>query len=136
MGRILVVGLLAATLGGAFAVAGTARTGDAGAPAEAAFRLADGSVGCAFDGRRLACRSVDAASAVVLEQDGSSYAEDVAVRWDDATTVLRPTESWWHGAFGCRVADADVVCWTPDGGSVAVGPAGFGGASSAETTLP
>ena len=130
MGRALLLTLLAATVGGLLAVGATARGTGHGAPAPAAFRLADGSVGCAFDGSRLACRSRDAATAVVLEADGGSEADDVDVAWDASTPVLLRAESWWHGGFSCSVADTDVVC-DRGAGSISVGPAGLGGASSA-----
>ena len=51
MGRGLLIALLAAVVLGTLAVSGSARTGTAGGtPAPAAFRLSDGSAGCAFDG--------------------------------------------------------------------------------------
>ena len=130
MGRIFLTTLLAAVVGGALAVAGTAGGTSSGTPAPAAFRLADGSVGCAFDGARLACRSRGGSTAVVLESSGSSQAEDVEVSWDDSTRVLLAAESWWHGGFNCHVAYSDVVCESGPG-SIAVGPAAAGGASSA-----
>ena len=56
MGRGLLIALLAAVVLGTLAVSGGARTaGLGGTPAPAAFRLSDGSAGCAFDGSRLAC---------------------------------------------------------------------------------
>jgi hypothetical protein len=132
MGRVVLFVLLAA-LAGLLAVSGTARTlGADGAPAPAAFRLADGSAGCAFDGDRIACKTASMTSAVVLEPDGSSAVEDVEVEWNDATLVLRSTESWRHDGYSCRVAD-ELVC-ERGSGTIAVGRGGVGGASSA--TLP
>jgi hypothetical protein len=126
MGRVVLL-VLAVSVGGLLAVSGAARS-----PAPAGFRLADGSAGCAYDGARLACRSASMTSAVVLEADGSSSGGDVHVVWNDSTPILRPTESWWHEGFSCRVADADLVC-DRGSGSIAVGPGGVGGASSVET---
>jgi len=129
MGRIMFLTLLAALAGGLLAVSSAARTSDAsGSPAPAAFRLLDGSAGCAFDGSRLACSSRTGATAV-LEEDGSSRPSDDAVRWDAATPVLRSTESWWHGGFSCRVAGFEIVC-ERETGSIAVGGRSVGGASS------
>lgn len=93
MGRGLLVVLLAAVLGGALAVSGTARTTGGGTPGRASFRLADGSAGCTFDAGELVCGT--------RETGGS---------WVDATTVLRPTQSWWHGGFTCRVVTERLDC--------------------------
>jgi hypothetical protein len=134
MGRVFGVTLLLATLCGVLAVAGTAG-GAGGSPAPAAFRLADGSAACAFDGDLLACRGRDATSAVVLRADGSSEADAVDVAWNDTTPVLRPTESWWHGGFACRVDDNAIVC-DRERGSITVAAATVGGASSALSTEP
>jgi hypothetical protein len=132
MGRVVLFMLLA-VVAGLLAVSGTARTpGADGTPAPAAFRLADGSAGCVFDGERIACRTASMSSAVVLEPDGSSAVADVAVEWNDATRVLRSTESWWHDGYTCRVDD-ELVC-ERGSGTIAVGRGGVGGASSA--TLP
>ena len=80
--------LFVAVVGGALAVSGTARTTGSGTPERASFRLAGSSAGCTYDAGRLSCsRSVPA----------------------DAT-VLRPTESWWHGGFACRVEGSRPVC--------------------------
>jgi hypothetical protein len=130
MGRVVrftMVGLLA---GGLLAVSGTARTtGAGGVPAPAAFRLGDGSAGCGFDGERLACRSASMTSAVVLDGGGSSPTDDVDVVWTSTTPVLRQTESWWHAGFSCAVDDGAIVC-SKGRKTIAVGPRGFGGASS------
>jgi hypothetical protein len=93
MGRGLVVVLLAAVLGGALAVSGTARTTGGGTPERASFRLADGSAGCTFDGGELSCGT-----------------RETGGPWVAATTVLRPTESWWHGRFACRVVAGRLAC--------------------------
>jgi hypothetical protein len=98
MGRGLLVVLLAAVVGGALAVSGTARTTGGGTPERATFRLADGSAGCTYDRGELACGSRDTGGA-----------------WVDSTTVLRPTESWWHGGFSCRVQSRLLVCTRADG---------------------
>jgi len=130
MGRVTGLTLLAALAGGLLAVSGAARTNDAsGEPAPAAFRLADGSVGCTFDGTRLACSSRTGATAV-LEEDGSSHPSAEGVRWDASTPVLRRAESWWHGGFGCRVVAGDEIVCERENGSIAVGGRGAGGASS------
>ena len=130
MGRVVLLLLLAVSVGGLLAVTGAARS-----PAPpAGFRLADGSAGCVFDGR-LTCRTTSMSSAVVLEADGSSSGADVAVEWNDTMPVLRPTESWWHEGFSCRVADAELVC-ERGSGSIAVGPGGVGGASSVTDAGP
>ena len=113
---------------GALAVSGGARTpGLSGTPAPAAFRLSDGSAGCAFDGSSLACATAGGKGAV-LEADGDSHPAAGAVTWNEVTPVLQRTESWWHGGFSCRVADG-IVC-ERGSGSISVGAGGVGGASS------
>ena len=119
--RGLAVLLLVAVLGGLLAVSGTAHTRDGGVPADAAFRLPDGSAGCAYSDGRLACRTDGMRRAPVLAADGSTSLGDMPVAWSSETTVLRTTESWWHGGFMCRVAERRLVCTTPDGGTLAVG---------------
>jgi hypothetical protein len=97
-------------------VSGVAGTHAGGAPAPAAFRLADGSAGCRLlDPGTLACRAAGSDAAAVLAADGSSRPEDVDVGWDDGTPVLLAAESWWHGAFSCRVRAAVVTCAAADG---------------------
>ena len=131
MGRGLLIALLAVLTVGVLAVSGAARTpGSSGKPAPAAFRLSDGSAGCAFDGVRLACAAASVPAGVVLEPDGSSRPASHAVTWDETTPVLQRTESWWHGGFSCRVEDR-LVCERGNG-SISVGAGGVGGASSAE----
>ena len=88
MGRGLLVVLLVAAFGGALAVSGTARTTGGGTPERASFRLAGSSTGCTYDAGRLSCSTSVPADA----------------------TVLRPTESWWHGGYACRVAARRPVC--------------------------
>ena len=129
MGRGLSVACLAAVLLGTLAVSGSAGTsgGVGGTPAPAAFRLSDGSAGCAFDGSRLACATV-AGRGVVLEADGSSRPARSAVTWDETTPVLLRTESWWHRGFSCRV-DGGIVC-DRGNGSISVDAEGVGGAAS------
>jgi hypothetical protein len=129
MGRVVLFTLLA-LLAGLLAVSGTARTlGADGTPAPAAFKLADGSAGCVFDGERIACKTASMTSAVVLEPDGSSAVEDVEVDWNDTTLVLRSTESWRHDGYSCRVAESELLC-ERGSGTIAVGRGGAGGASS------
>jgi hypothetical protein len=128
MGRGLLIALLAAVVLGVLAVssgAGTAGLG--GMPAPAAFRLSDGSAGCAFDGSRLACATA-AGRGVVLEADGSSHPAPKAVTWNEATPVLHRTDSWWHGGYSCRVSGG-IVC-TQGNGSISVRAGGYGGAAS------
>ena len=108
-------------LGGLLAVSGTAHTRDAGVPADATFRLSDGSAGCAYAEGRLACRTNAMREASVLAADGSTSVGDVPVSWTTETTVLRSTESWWHGGFTCHVAGHRIVCAKLDGGRLAVG---------------
>ena len=129
MGRGLLIALLAALAVGTAAVSGAARTpgGEGGTPAPAAFRLSDGSAGCAFDGSRLACATATGRG-VVLEPDGSSHPAPRAVTWDETTPILRRTASWWHGGFTCHV-EIDLVC-ERGSGSISVGAGGVGGASS------
>jgi hypothetical protein len=130
MGRVVLFMLLS-VVAGLLAVSGTARTpGADGTPAPAAFRLADGSAGCVFDGERIACGTASMSSAVVLEPDGSSAVADVAVEWNDATPVLRSTESWWHHGYSCRSADLELLCERANG-TIAVGRGEAGAASSA-----
>jgi hypothetical protein len=112
---------VAAVLGGLLAVSGTAHTRDGGVPADASFRLRDGSAGCGYADGRLACRTNGMREASVLAADGSTSVGDVPVSWSAETTVLRATESWWHGGFTCRVTGRRIVCATLDGGTLAVG---------------
>ena len=132
MGRGLLIAFLAAVVLGTLAVSVGARTPGAGGgtPAPAAFRLADGSAGCAFDGSRLACATAGG-KGVVLEADGSSHPAPRAVTWDETTPVLRRTASWWHGGFACHV-EGDLVC-ERENGSISVGAGGVGGAASSFT---
>jgi hypothetical protein len=105
-----------ATATGLAAVSGVAGTRAGGEPAPAAFRLDDGSAGCRLlDAGTLACRAAGSDAAAVLAADGSSHPDDVDVGWDDDTPVLLPAESWWHGAFSCRVRAAVVTCAAADG---------------------
>ena len=119
MRRLFVVTACAAALVGTLAVAGTAGPGNAGVPAAASFRLADGSAGCAFDDGVLACRSETMDAAAVLKANGSRSVQDVPVAWDRSTPVLRSSESWWHGEFTCRI-DGDLLCSTFDGATISV----------------
>jgi hypothetical protein len=101
---------------GLAAVSGVAGTSAGGEPAPAAFRLEDGSAGCRLlDGDTLACRAAGSDAAALLAADGSSHPGEVDVAWDDDTPVLLPAESWWHGAFSCRVRAAVVTCAAADG---------------------
>ena len=129
MGRGLLITVLAAVVLGTLAVSGAARTpgSERGTPAPAAFRLSDGSAGCAFDGSRLACATADGRGAV-LEADGSSHPAPRAFTWDETTPVLHRTGSWWHGGFSCSV-EVHLVCERGNG-SISVGADGIGGASS------
>jgi hypothetical protein len=120
MGRGLLATLVVAVLGGLLAGSATTGPRDGGVPAQAAFRLADGSAGCAYADGRIACRSAVMRSAAVLKADGSMFVDNVPVGWDEQTTVLRPTESWWHGGFSCRVSSGSLVCTTLSGGTVAI----------------
>ena len=129
MGRGLLIALVAAVVLGTLAVSVGARTPGVGGgtPAPAAFRLSDGSAGCAFDGARLACATATGRG-VVLEPDGSSHPAPPAVTWNDTTPVLQRAESWWHGGFSCHV-EGDLVC-ERESGSISVGAEGIGGAAS------
>ncbi|MBA3383762.1 MAG: hypothetical protein H0T20_03810 [Actinobacteria bacterium] len=133
MGKGLLIALLAAVVLGTAAVSVGARTPGAGGgtPAPAAFRLSDGSAGCAFDGTRLSCATASRLEGVVLEADGSSHPAARAVTWNETTPVLQRTESWWHGGFSCRV-EGDLVCES-ESGSISVGAGGVGGAASSFT---
>ena len=114
---------------GLLAVTGVAGTRGSGDPAPSAFRLADGSAGCNFLGSgEIACRATGSPSPLVLEPDGDVRADDVAVRWDDSTPVLRAAESWWHGGFSCGAAHGRLACSTLSGGRIEVGPDGEAGA--------
>jgi hypothetical protein len=109
-----------AVLAGLVAVSGTAHPRDGGVPAEAAFRLADGSAGCVYADGRIACRADRMREAVVLAADGATSVGGLPVSWTRETTVLRPTESWWHGDLTCRVAERRLVCASLAGGTLAV----------------
>jgi hypothetical protein len=131
MRRGLLIGFVAVLALGTLAVSGAARAPSVNrAPAPAAFRLSDGSAGCAFDGTRLACATASLRTGVVLEADGSSRPAANPVVWDETTPVLGRAESWRHGGFSCRV-EARLVC-ERGSGSISVGAGGVGGASSAE----
>jgi hypothetical protein len=120
MGRGLGVCVIAIAIGGLLAVGATARGTNDGVPAPAAFRLGDGSAGCAFDGTKLACRSASASLAVVLDDRGRTRSSRQRVKWNASTPVLRRTESWFNGIFSCRVEGEMIVCSTTDGGLLAV----------------
>ena len=109
-------------------MAGTAGPVSAGAPASAAFRLPDGSAGCAFDGEKLACRALRDTTAVVMDASGQTEADRVAVEWSNATTVLRSSERWWHGGFSCGVEEREIVCSTLSGGLLVAGATRIAGA--------
>jgi hypothetical protein len=118
------VALLAATAAALAAASSVAAGGSSGL---GAFRLDDGSVGCRLlDAGTLACRGAGRERAVVLAADGSSRAGDVAVDPSEDTPVLLSAESWWQGAFSCRVRAAVVTC-TAGGGAITVAPGAVGG---------
>jgi hypothetical protein len=121
MGRGLIATAAVAVLGGLLAVSGSAGPVSAGAPSTAAFRLADGSAGCAFDGALLTCRAARDRTAVVMDAEGRTQAEDVDFEWNATTTVLRSSERWLHGMFSCRVAHREIVCSTLSGGLLVAG---------------
>ena len=129
--RVAVTGALVLALGGILAVSGLAGTSHSGgAPAAAAFRLADGSVACNYADGTVACRADRVDAVVVLEADGSSHEdEDRAVAWDDSTPVLLPGESWWHGEVSCRADAREITCMSGSG-ELHVGAEGAAGASS------
>jgi hypothetical protein len=120
MGKGIGVSLAVLALGGLLAVGATARSTTSGVPAPAAFRLADGSAGCAFDGRKLTCSGATSSPSVVLDDGGRTRAARGRVDWNASTPVLRWTEGWFNGVFSCRVADRTIVCTTTDGGLLAV----------------
>ena len=126
--RRLVVVLAAVGGCGLLAVTGIAATGAPGGdPAPAGFQLADGSAGCALlEPALLACRTAGIDAAVVLDRDGSSRVERLAVEWDRETPVLRPTQSWWHAGFVCRVQHGRVHC-AAGNGSIAAGRSALAG---------
>ncbi|HSL65669.1 MAG TPA: hypothetical protein VK874_13520 [Gaiellaceae bacterium] len=130
--RLAVVSAASAVAAGLAGVTSFANTGGAaGEPAAAGFRLADGSVACRVAAGELACRSADADAAAVLESDGASRVDDVAVEWDDSTPVLLAAESWWAGPFGCRDTGtrdtgAAVTCTAGDG-AITVSATALGG---------
>jgi hypothetical protein len=113
---------------GLVAASEAARNGSPdGDPAPAAFRLEDGSVGCRLVHHdTLACRAVGSDVAAVLAADGSSHTRAVDVDRDAGTPVLLDAESWWHGAFSCRVHGDAVTC-TAGGGAIRVERGGLGG---------
>jgi hypothetical protein len=120
------VALLAATAAAA-ALAAASSVAAGGSSALGALRLDDGSVGCRLlDAGTLACRGAGRERAVVLAADGSSRAGDVAVDPSEDTPVLLSSESWWQGAFSCRVRAAVVTC-TAGGGAITVAPGAVGG---------
>jgi hypothetical protein len=56
----------------------------------------------------------------VLDVQGRTRASRQNVEWDASTPVLRWTESWFNGAFSCRLDGRTIVCTTPGGGLLAV----------------
>lgn len=116
----------AATLGlalltGLAAVAGIASTqGVAGTPAPASFRLAGGSVGCAFDADgAVTCSAREGAVARRLEPDGSSGAPGSGQAWAAGARVLLAGERWVHGEVSCLAGRAAIAC-SGYGGSIRV----------------
>lgn len=112
---------LAAAALGALAAAGVASlvaSAGAAAPrrADATFRLADGSVACAWvDSGAVACRTAGAAEALVLRADGTSRVARVAVTWSAKTPVLLASESWWLGRIRCTAKAGSIRCSAADG---------------------
>lgn len=129
MGRGLLATAVVAVLGGLLAVAGTAGPVSTGVPSTAAFRLADGSAGCAFDGSALSCRAARDRTAVVMDAEGRTQAEHVDFEWNATTTVLRSAERWLHGTFSCRVVRREIVCSTLSGGLLVAGTRGLAGSA-------
>ena len=96
-------------------------------PAEASFRVGDGSAACRLLGSgELACRARRVDTATVLAPDGDSRPADVEVWWDRSTPVLLPAESWWHAGFTCRAPDGTIVCTGGDG-AISAGDGAVGG---------
>ena len=122
LARLAVAAALAVAVVGAAAVAGVAGTSaSGGAPAPAAFRLADGSAACVFDrAGGIACRRAGAPKALVLEPDGTVREDGRAVGWTAATPVLLPGESWWNGGVSCVAGEGTVVCSGRSGDSLAL----------------
>ena len=122
LSRLAAAAAVGLALVGAAAVAGVAGTAASdGAPAPAAFRLPDGSAGCVFDrSGSIACRRAGAATALVLEPDGTVRAGGRDVAWTAATPVLLPGESWWYGGVSCVAGGGTVVCSTRGGDSLAL----------------
>jgi hypothetical protein len=135
-GRRALAALAALAAGGVLAVSGVAGTGaPGGAPADAEFRLADGSAACNYADGAVVCRADGVDGAAVLESDGSTHDADAsAVAWDESTPVLLPGESWWNGEVSCLAGEAEVTCTAADG-ELRIGEAGAGGASSADADL-
>jgi hypothetical protein len=135
-GRSALAGLAAVAAGGVLAVSGVAGTGaPGGKPADAEFRLADGSAACNYADGAIVCRADGVDAATVLEADGSTHDADAsAVAWDDSTPVLLPGESWWNGDVSCVAGEREVTCTAADG-ELSLGSDAAGGASSADADL-
>ena len=96
-------------------------------PAEASFRLGDGSAACRLlSSGELACRARGVDTATVLAPDGDSRPAPDEVWWDRSTPVLLPAESWWHAGFTCRAPEGQIVCTAGDG-AISAGEGGVGG---------
>jgi hypothetical protein len=115
-----------AVIVGMLSVSGFAGTGDGGTPVSASFRLADGSVGCAYAGGSIRCRSEGGPAALTLGPDGDSHASDDDVLWDRSTPVLLGGESWWNGDVTCLAGESDITCSTANGGRILVSADGVG----------
>lgn len=121
----LLVAAVAAIVG-TLSVSGFAGTGDGRTPVSASFRLADGSVGCAYAAGTISCRSERGPAALTLGHDGASHASDDRVLWDRSTPVLLGGESWWNGDVTCLAGESEVTCSTANGGRILVGADGVG----------
>ena len=113
-------------LGGLLAVSGLAGTGERGTPVAASFRLADGSVACAYSEATIRCRADGRPAGLQLYADGDSRAARETVRWDRSTPVLLAGESWWNGDISCLGGEREITCSTLSGGRIVVGVEGAG----------
>lgn len=96
----------------------------AAAPSPGSFRLADGSVGCAFAGGAVACRGAAAVRGISLAATGAPRPAG-AVAWTTATPVLREGATWSRAGIACRAARAAITCTNRSASSITVRRAGF-----------
>ena len=78
---------------------------------QATFRVADGSVACAYlRNGTLACRNERVAPAMAIRAKGAPRLARVSFAWSASTPVLARGETWRRGAISCRALAREIVC--------------------------